>query len=177
MRKVKVDLDELVSAFDDGSPELTFYLDTDTREVVLVTDETRRELENIYEEIYGEGDEPVVALEEVLRQLNLPDWQQEELRTADLVEEGFGTRFVEVPKAESRDGYSDMEAFIDTVQDRRFQNRLWRAIQGKGAFRRFKDTLFDDPRERERWFAFQNERVQQRVLEWLEDEEIEPAEE
>jgi hypothetical protein len=177
MRKVKVDLDELVSAFDDGSPELTFYLDTHTGEVVVVTDETCRALENIYEEMYGEGDEPVVAFEEVLRQRNLPDWQQEELRTADLVEEGFGTRFVEVPKAESRDGYSDMEAFIDTVQDRRFQNRLWCAIQGKGAFRRFKDTLFDDPRERERWFAFQNERVQQRVLEWLEDEEIEPAEE
>jgi hypothetical protein len=177
MRKVKVDLDELVSAFDDGSPELTFYLDTDTGEVVLVTDETRRELEKIYEEMYGEGDEPVVAFEEVLRQRNLPDWQQEELRTADLVEEDFGTRFVKVPKAESRDGYSDMEAFIDTVQDRCFQNRLSRAIQGRGAFRRFKDTLFDDPRERERWFAFQNEDVLQRVLEWLEDEEIEPVEE
>src|SRR5215210_5231736 len=105
MRKVKVDLDELVSAFDDGSPERNFYLDVDTGEVVLVTDETRRELEKIYEEMYGEGDEPVVAFEEVLRQCNLPDWQQEELRTADLVEEGFGTRFVEVPKADSRDGY------------------------------------------------------------------------
>jgi hypothetical protein len=44
---------------------------------------------------------------------------------------------------------------------------LFAAIRGRGAFRRFKDLLFDYPRERERWFTFQDEQIRQRVLDWL----------
>lgn len=59
----------------------------------------------------------------------------------------------------------------------RLANRLERAISGRGAFRYFKDVLLDHPRERERWFAFTDQRLRERVLEWLADEEIEIVEE
>jgi hypothetical protein len=39
-------------------------------------------------------------------------------------------------------GYGDMRDFIGTVTDDALAGRLGVAIQGKGAFRRFKDTLF-----------------------------------
>ena len=42
------------------------------------------------------------------------------------------------------------------------------------AFRRFKDVLVEHPRERERWFGFKDQRLEKRVLEWLESEDIEP---
>ena len=174
MRKLKIDLPELVSAFEESSPELNFYLDLETGEVVLVTEETRGEIERVYAIMYGGGEEPLMSFDTALEQSGAADWEQEALHTADLVEKGFGERFIEIPSDESRDGYRDMAAFIDTVQNRRLQDHLERAIQGKGAFRRFKDTLLDDPTERERWFAFQNERLHQRVLEWLAGEEIEP---
>jgi hypothetical protein len=51
------------------------------------------------------------------------------------------------------------------------------AIQGKGAFRRFKDTLARSPSEEQRWYAFQEERLRARVREWLEEEELEPENE
>jgi hypothetical protein len=46
------------------------------------------------------------------------------------------------------------------------------AIQGKGAFRRFKDVLARDPAEQQRWFAFQMERLNTRVREWLADKGV-----
>jgi hypothetical protein len=33
--------------------------------------------------------------------------------------------------------------------------------------------LLDDPTERERWFQFKQDRLHQRIIDWLEAEEIE----
>jgi hypothetical protein len=44
-----------------------------------------------------------------------------------------------------------MERFIDTIADRNRADRLEIAIEGKGAFRRFKDVLARWPDELERW--------------------------
>jgi hypothetical protein len=41
----------------------------------------------------------------------------------------------------ARPGYSDMELFIETVDDPAIVDRLEIAIRGKGAFGRFKDVL------------------------------------
>ena len=65
-----------------------------------------------------------------------------------------------------------MAAFIETVANARLRDRLSRAIQGRGAFRRFKDALLDYPQERERWFAFRDARQRERTLEWLASEGI-----
>jgi hypothetical protein len=96
------------------------------------------------------------------------------LLEAAQVEAGYGARYIAVPQADSSEGYRDMEAFIIAVRDERLQDRLWRAISGRGAFRYFKDVLDDYPRERERWFEFEESRLRQRVLDWLESEGIEP---
>jgi hypothetical protein len=96
------------------------------------------------------------------------------LPMADQVEAGYGTRYIAIPQIESYEGYNDMVAFIGTVSNPRLQARLERAISGRGAFRYFKDVLMDYPRERERWFRFQDDRMHQRVIDWLNDENIEP---
>jgi hypothetical protein len=67
-----------------------------------------------------------------------------------------------------------MEAFIITVGNPRLQERLERAIRGRGAFRYFKDVLLDYPAERERWFQFKQDRLHQRMLDWLEEQGITP---
>ena len=95
------------------------------------------------------------------------------VREADQVEAGFGERYIRVPQADSHQGYADLEAFIETVTHERLAERLSRAIQGRGAFRYFKDVLLDFPDERERWFAFRDSRQRERVLEWLKSEGIE----
>jgi Uncharacterised protein family (UPF0158)/Nucleotidyltransferase domain len=70
----------------------------------------------------------------------------------------------------SREAYGDMEDFIDRVRDSRARDLLERAIAGRGAFRRFKDTLLDFQELREVWFAFHDARMERRVIEWLADQ-------
>jgi hypothetical protein len=91
----------------------------------------------------------------------------------EIVEEGFGERYITIPNAESYEGYQDMEDFIETVKEVKLREKLCNAINRKGAFRRFKDVLNSYPKDRERWFRFKDEKVMERVNEWLEDEEIE----
>jgi uncharacterized protein UPF0158 len=178
-RRVRIDLADLAEAFDDASWEVSTFLDLDTGNVIRITAEARAELEALYAELPEEpADEGHyrVAFAAALERREPPGWMRELLLEADAVEGGLGTRFLRVPDADSREGYGEMQAFIETVSSPRLQERLWAAIRGRGAFRRFKDVLASAPAERERWFAFKDDRLRQRVLAWLADEGIEPAE-
>ena len=86
-------------------------------------------------------------------------------------------RYELIPKAESYEGYRDMQAFIATVEDDHLSELLEVAINGKGAFRRFKDVLLNYPEERERWFQFKDDRMKERALEWLDDIDVTLVEE
>jgi len=92
------------------------------------------------------------------------------------IDEDFD-RYERIPKAESHEGYQDMVDFIATVEDEHLCELLEVAINGKGAFRRFKDVLLNYPEERERWFQFKDKRMEERALEWLEDIEVTLSEE
>jgi len=78
-------------------------------------------------------------------------------------------RYEQIPRAESHEGYGYMVEFIATVKDEHLAELLEVAINGQGAFRRFKDVLLRHPEERERWFQFKDERLKERALEWLDD--------
>jgi hypothetical protein len=155
-RKLKIDWMELDAAFQSGSWEMHYYLDLETGEVVLVTDE-----------IAGHLEEPP--------DYELSDWMQDALQVAEQVEKGYGTRYITIPQSDSHEDYRDMERFIYTVRNPRLQDRLWQAIQGRGAFRYFKDVLAEHPAERERWFAFKDRCIHERISWWLESEDIEPT--
>lgn len=75
----------------------------------------------------------------------------------------------------SRAGYRDLVLFIDLVEDPHLADRLGRAIQGRGAFRRFKDVLADSPDLLERWYGFSDERHRGRARAWLAAEGYAPA--
>jgi hypothetical protein len=67
----------------------------------------------------------------------------------------------------SRPGYRDMEWFISDIDNPEIQDRLSIAISGRGAFRRFKDTLSRWPDLMTRWFAFSDDRQRGRARAWL----------
>ncbi len=69
----------------------------------------------------------------------------------------------------SRSGYRDMEIFADTFTNAGRRDRLEIALQGRGAFRRFKDVLARWPAEFTRWHAFSDERRRGRARAWLAD--------
>ena len=77
------------------------------------------------------------------------------------------TEYLRVDPVSSREQYRWMERFIETVEAGEFRTKLMQAIDGKGAFRRFKDVLMNFPVERERWFTFRSERLRTCMESWL----------
>ena len=75
--------------------------------------------------------------------------------------------YMRIEPVSSREQYRWMERFIPMVTDAQIQARLTTAIDGKGAFRRFKDVLMSFATERERWFAFRSERLRVFMEAWL----------
>jgi hypothetical protein len=164
---------ELEAAFEDASDAARYYLDLTTGQVVVITDEIRDELKAIYEELddeHGVADDVFAA---VLQQRVLPAWMRAALDEAHRVEQGYGQHYIAVPTADTREDYRAMRDFIETVANPLLRSQLAYAIQGRGAFRRFKDILLVHLDERERWFAFSAARVRERVLVWLAEERIE----
>jgi hypothetical protein len=78
-----------------------------------------------------------------------------------------------VEPVSSREQYRWMERFIATVEEGPLRQRLLQSIDGKGAFRRFKDVLMSFPVDRERWFAFRSERLKMCMEGWLDAQGIE----
>lgn len=78
--------------------------------------------------------------------------------------------WIHVEPLPSHDGYDNLVDFTERVRDPRARDLLERAIAGRGAFRRFKDTLFEFPELREAWFSFHDARMERRALRWLADE-------
>jgi hypothetical protein len=174
-RQVNLDLDELAIALDTDFSELHQYLDLETGRIIPIMQEISWELEEIYEEIYDEDGNRVFTLEDYLQRRDDPDWQKEMMLEADRVEQGYGTRYIRVERDDPYGDYQDMERFIGTVEDSHLRERLWNAIRGQGAFRRFKDLLVRHPQVEEAWFEFKDARLQKRVANWLAYHEIEPV--
>jgi hypothetical protein len=77
------------------------------------------------------------------------------------------TNYLRVDPVSSREQYRWMERFIQMLEDGELRDKLTAAIDGKGAFRRFKDVLMAHGPERERWFAFRSERLRVFMEAWL----------
>jgi hypothetical protein len=70
-------------------------------------------------------------------------------------------------------GYRDMEDFTARVRDPHARELLQNALNGRGAFRRFKDLLeLDLPELRGAWFAFHDARAERRAIGWLADRRL-----
>jgi hypothetical protein len=80
--------------------------------------------------------------------------------------------FLRVEPASSREQYRWMERFVGSVVDEPLRERLIISIDGKGAFRRFKDVLLAYPAERERWFSYRADLLHWHIAQWLEQHEI-----
>lgn len=158
MKKLKVDLGELVHEMDLGDNlELTGYLDTETGEIISMPDNVMRAVED--------SDEAAEAL---------PDWEQELVETAESILGDEKDRFLLIPRRESREGYELMAAFAETVTDEDLREKLGIALDGKGAFRRFKNVLNHHPDELDRWYAFKDESIREEAIQWLIMNGIEP---
>src|SRR5712671_5477826 len=83
--------------------------------------------------------------------------------------------YLRIDPVSSREQYRWMERYIPMVEDPDLQGKLSQAIDGKGAFRRFKDVLMAYGPERERWFSFRSERLRIFMEAWLSAHALNPV--
>lgn len=69
----------------------------------------------------------------------------------------------------SHEAYEDMVDFADVQADRRLAAELQRALQGSGAFRRFRDVLYEHEEVSRLWRTFSEARSEIRAIRWLYD--------
>lgn len=82
-------------------------------------------------------------------------------------------RYLDIRRFESREQYRWMEIFADSLDDAPDVSRMLTvALNGRGAFRRFRDVLDGHPDLMARWYRFRAERSLACAEEWLDDEEI-----
>lgn len=85
------------------------------------------------------------------------------------------SNYLRIDPVSSREQYRWMERYIPMVEDPELVVKLTQAIDGKGAFRRFKDVLMSYGPERERWFSFRSERLRIFMEAWLSAHALAPV--
>ena len=144
-------LDLLELAMEDDRHEMETYLDTQTGAVLQ----------------FGPGMN--FRLDKPPRE-SAPDWQKELYEDYVQVMNDTDDRYIEPPRVESSDAWQDMADFVATVADDELRDRLESAIDGKGAFGRFRDIVYGREELSERWHDFNNRRLRWRSKSWLADE-------
>lgn len=87
------------------------------------------------------------------------------------ISEGWNDNYIDLPDRYDVNEYGMMEDFIENLPEGRKKDRLENAIRGRGAFRRFKDTLYDLDLEN-RWYRYQEQRFTEIARKWCEDHHI-----
>ena len=83
------------------------------------------------------------------------------------IEEGFIEDYIPLPRQYDMNEYRMMEEFIYDLPAGRAQDALDVAIRGKGAFRRFKDRLYDFDLQ-EKWYKYRDDCYEQIARDWCE---------
>lgn len=93
------------------------------------------------------------------------------MATATLMDE-HPDRFVALPTQRQINEYGMMEDFVNRLPDGEEKRNLGNAIQGRGAFRRFKDGIYHFGLQ-DTWFAFRDAAYHRVARHWCEENDIE----
>lgn len=150
----KVNLRELAGQFDMIMDDWRYFVNRRTGEIVSVNQE--------YLGIAEEAEDADIA--------NLQEWEQEEVREARELLEKWDD-LVPFPDKYELNEYEMMEDFIETVKDEHIRDCLSIAINGRGAFRRFKDTVNRFGVETA-WYDFKEQALLAFARDWCENNEL-----
>jgi hypothetical protein len=141
-----------------------------TDELQMQFDESSAYLNTLDGDVYIVSDEEMNAAEEGDPIDDFPDWQQDNIRIAQQIISG--DNFIELPSKYDVHEYAIMEEFCYSVTDSKVSEALQIAIQGKGAFRRFKDAchrfgIIDQ------WYSFKTEALNKIAIAWCKENNLE----
>lgn len=88
--------------------------------------------------------------------------------------EAHPERYVRIHPAGPEEERAWMREFVETVEEASARDALRAALDGPDGLRGFRDALADRPNDRERWFAYREEKINTRIEHWLEAWDIAP---
>ncbi|XID94896.1 UPF0158 family protein [Paenibacillaceae bacterium WGS1546] len=149
---VRVKLQDIIDGMDFQFDGMSTYLNLTNGEVISVSGDDIR---------IAEEDKPID---------DLPDWQQDNIEAAIDVIENY-ENYKELPTKFDINEYSMMENFCYELKNHDQRDLLLDAINGRGAFRRFKDKVYQLGIEKD-WFAFRDEQYKQVAIDWCDEHGI-----
>jgi len=155
MKRKTVEISEIVEAMEIDRVTNECYFDRDTGEVVIIP-------EDISFEIATDTFDP----EEMM------DWDRDMVALARAMEKDID-RFLWIPPIEASEIYRLMLDFTFSREDKELQRLLEVALDGKGAFGRFRHVLAEYPEERDEWFRIKDEAIETMARDWLSSLDIE----
>ena len=154
INKKPVKLDELVGEIEILINGTFTYINIQTGEVITLSEEEIRAAEN---------EKPIE---------NFPDWQKENIEKAKEILEDEDEIYLDFTLRDEYHEYEIIEEFIGTISEEEIREALYEAIQGRGAFRRFKDGIIEHGVEKE-WYEYKDKKIKELVTEWCKEHDIE----
>ncbi|WP_366922117.1 UPF0158 family protein [Metallumcola ferriviriculae] len=159
LKQLKVDLVDISIIMDTDRWENHAYLDTEIGEIIHIPIELDED--NVYDEEYVAG---------------LPQWEREMVEKVKKVYENEEGRYEVIPERASYEAYDTMVEFTKRLDDLKVSEKLFDALDGKGAFRRFENVISRYPEIEKQWYKYKTEIEKQEVREWLWSIGLEPVE-
>jgi hypothetical protein len=143
-----------------------YFLDRESGEVIILSEDIINKTQEILAGSYDDdiGDYEDVEVEEVPV---IPEWMEDELELALDIFIYDKERYARIPERSPRSGYDTMKAFAETLEDASLRKTLLEHLDGKNAFRRFKDSLAQYPKERKQWYGFNARTSRNEIRAWL----------
>jgi hypothetical protein len=148
MRSEEFNREALIAAVETELPDVDHYLDLRTGEILIVVSGVPADMDT------GELDEIARDNRQLASRVRAePD------------------RYEPVPQIAPEAAFRWMQEFAASISDDELRQRLQKVLRecADACFEAFRRALMDAPEEeRERWFAFRNEKISEFIDEWLE---------
>jgi Uncharacterised protein family (UPF0158) len=161
---VAVSLRDLVDELQMLPNEGTAYLNKVTGKVITLTDDVvaMAEMDNEFEDELEDINDDIGS--------EVPDLETQFYQEVKKVL-AFDPDYLKLPIKFEIDEYEIMERFCLSIPDGKVSDVLLGKIRGSGAFRRFKDTIYEYGMEKD-WFKYRDEAYKEIAIAWLESNGI-----
>jgi hypothetical protein len=149
---LKVDLKDVLEALELRTRECNYFYYKKTGVVFMLMDDELRA---------GEEDPDLDKF---------PEWQRENIKAA--VDILSTDDYIRLPDDYEIDDYSIMEDFCYSIEDEELSEELFYAIRGSGAFRRFKEKIYQYDLEDD-WYDYKDHKYRDIAIKWCEENNIE----
>jgi hypothetical protein len=167
MKRRSINFDDVQKAMEDTVRDaFDYFLDRETGDVIILSEEIIDRAKAILEEQF---DDDMAAYEEVEfdGEYDIPEWIEDEVELAVRIFIEEQGRYVRIPERRPESVFSAMREFTEGLQNDALREELLAILDGKGSFRRFKDALEPQPKERKKWYGFSAGKAKREIEDWI----------